>query len=238
MAIELRLPNITGETPEAQLAQIKSFLYSTIEQLNYALTVTEKETTTLTKKVEKAVDASSREKKAESTFNDIKNLIIKNADIVEAYREELQREYNGIYVAKSEMGTYEENIRSSITEGPEGINVRIDSVQSIANEVNNAVKDTEGYIKIGIIGKKDTGDDLIGIKIGQNLTDSNRKVFAQYTAEGTTLYNPSGQTTVEITDGKTKLTGTLAIEGSAPCLFIGGYSLMPLNGLGLFWEGE
>ncbi len=236
MAIELRLPNITGETPEAQLAQIKNFLYSTIEQLNYALTVTDKATATLTQKVEKAVDTSSPEKKAESTFNEIKNMIIKDADIVSAYKEEITKEYDGKYVAISDMGTYEENIKSSITEGPDGINVQLESLKEITTGLDtDAVRKSEGYIKIGKIDEKD-GTDVYGVEIGQNLTGDdvkNKKVFSRYTADGTTLYNSNGVATIVIAAGKTKFSGNVTVDE----LTIDNFSLNKSNGLGLYWEG-
>ena len=234
MAMELRLPNITGETPEAQLAQIKSFLYSTIEQLNYALTVTDKATATLTQKVEKAVDTSSPEKKAESTFNEIKNMIIKDADIVSSYKEEITKEYDGKYVAIGKLGTYEENIRSSITEGPDGINVQLKSLKEITDTLrNDAVRQSEGYIKIGKIDEKD-GTDVYGVEIGQNLSsDSDRKLFSRYTADGTTLYNSNGIETIVIAAGKTKFSGNVTVDE----LTIDNFSLNKSNGLGLYWEG-
>ena len=37
MSVEIRLPNITGDSTPAQLAQIKSYLYQMVGQLNYAL---------------------------------------------------------------------------------------------------------------------------------------------------------------------------------------------------------
>lgn len=234
MAMELRLPNITGETPEAQLAQIKSFLYSTIEQLNYALTVTDKATATLTQKVEKAVDTSSPEKKAESTFNEIKNMIIKDADIIKAYREELSREYDEKYVAVGAFGDYKEEAKASITENAEGINLQLKSLKEIKDTLrNDAVRQSEGYIKIGKIGEKD-GFDVYGVEIGQNLSsDSDRKLFSRYTADGTTLYNSNGIETIVIAAGKTKFSGNVTVDE----LTIDNFSLNKSNGLGLYWEG-
>ena len=37
MSLELRLPNITANTDAGKLIQIQSYLYQTVQQLNYAL---------------------------------------------------------------------------------------------------------------------------------------------------------------------------------------------------------
>ena len=37
MSVKIRYPNITGGSEREQLAQIKSFLYQLVDQLNYAL---------------------------------------------------------------------------------------------------------------------------------------------------------------------------------------------------------
>lgn len=38
----LRLPNITGETPEKQLTQLKSYIFQLVQDLNYALSELER----------------------------------------------------------------------------------------------------------------------------------------------------------------------------------------------------
>lgn len=37
MTPKLRYPNITGRTPEEQIAQLKSYLYQLIDELNFVL---------------------------------------------------------------------------------------------------------------------------------------------------------------------------------------------------------
>lgn len=39
--IQIRLPNITGKTPEEQLKQIQSYLFQLVGELNWALSVIE-----------------------------------------------------------------------------------------------------------------------------------------------------------------------------------------------------
>lgn len=37
MTPQIRYPNITGRTPEEQIAQLKSYLHQLVDQLNYML---------------------------------------------------------------------------------------------------------------------------------------------------------------------------------------------------------
>lgn len=37
MTPQIRYPKITGRTPEEQIAQLKSYLYQLVDQLNYML---------------------------------------------------------------------------------------------------------------------------------------------------------------------------------------------------------
>lgn len=40
MTPQIRYPNITGKTPEEQIAQLKSYLHQLVDQLNYLLSET------------------------------------------------------------------------------------------------------------------------------------------------------------------------------------------------------
>ena len=236
--MELRLPNITGATVEERLQQLQSYLYSTIEQLNWAFSVVEKEYDSVKQDVETVVADYKTPEKAEKTFSEIKDLIIKSADIVESYREEMKRDYDERYVAQSDIGTYVKEGTTAIIEGPEGIGVRLQSVEKLTNENKEAIAKNEGYIQIGKIGENADGD-IIGVLIKDGAKDGS--VFARYTADGTILYNEAAKETIKISDGRTKLTGRVEIKNAPErqaSLGVGGYVLDPTYGIGLYWGGE
>ena len=85
MSINIRLPNITENTERGQLLQVKSYLYQLVEQLNLALTDVERVASSAVTTA-KASSAASAEKDSQATFNSIKALIIKSADIWHPYR--------------------------------------------------------------------------------------------------------------------------------------------------------
>ena len=82
-----RYPNITGLSEQEQLRQLKSYLYQLVEQLNNteALTVT-----TAQKPADSAVTAKDSGSAA-AGFGALKSLIIKSADIVDAYSEQIEK---------------------------------------------------------------------------------------------------------------------------------------------------
>lgn len=48
---DIRYPNITGRTPEEQITQLKGYLYSLAEQLNFQLRTLERENEELRNKL-------------------------------------------------------------------------------------------------------------------------------------------------------------------------------------------
>ena len=92
MGIDIRLPNITATTEAGQLSQMRSYLYQFAEQLQWALNTLDKGTSAEEIELKNAVGEvveKTEEAKAQDAFNSIKDLIIKSADIVEAYYEEI-----------------------------------------------------------------------------------------------------------------------------------------------------
>jgi hypothetical protein len=67
------------------------------------------------------VIAQAREESAETTFNSLKALIIKSADIVNAYYEEINTRLSGVYVAESDFGTYVEETDLKISRSSKDI---------------------------------------------------------------------------------------------------------------------
>jgi hypothetical protein len=114
MGIEIRLPNITGVSEKEQLLQLKSYLYQLSEQLQYAFdninTTGGSGNGYVVKEAPRGFTASSGGSgvNAEATFAAIKSLIIKSADIVNAYYDEINKKLEGAYVAQSDFGVFVE----------------------------------------------------------------------------------------------------------------------------------
>ena len=87
--MNIRFPNITGNTEAEQLVQVKSYLHQLVEQLNWALSAIESGAGT---GATTASNTGSSGSEADATsFNDMKALIIKTAETVNYYYEKVTK---------------------------------------------------------------------------------------------------------------------------------------------------
>ena len=158
MAVELRLPSISGSDRE-QLSQIRSYLYQIIPQLEFAInninsSGSAAQTSIVASRIpSKPISGES----AQSSFNAIKSLIIKSADIVNAYYEEINKKLAGVYVAQSDFGTYTEETAQTITENSTAIERAFTNIQTIDTDIQGVFADVEA------VGTKLSGE-VSGIK--------------------------------------------------------------------------
>ena len=238
MSVELRLPNINSETPEGQLSQIRSYLYQFAEELNWALNTlsTAEESKEVIQTTSEAT--ASRESKAQDTFDDIKSLIIKSADIVNAYYEKIDSmlSISGKYVAESEFGDYINETKQEIRGTSEYIEQNFYSKETIDGMLD-ALRETSGYIRTGFVGTTLTdppNDTEIGIEIGNFSTDEPQR-FARYTAAGIELFDGSKSNTPVVTISQKKIRISSAEFTSE--VKMGKYKIELNKGIAFRWEG-
>jgi hypothetical protein len=203
----IRYPNITGKNDAQKLDQMKSYLHQLADELNYQLDKTGNIGSGYSSSTVNAGTVAKPVKKddAISNFNEIKGLIIKSADIVDAYSEEISKTLNGQYVAVSDFGKYKKETQAQITESSDKIEVTLKKQEEIETNLNDpesefrreisseiqqtadsinlkVVNDTEGKMA-GIqltVGEKDSGQiDMTGLVTFSNLE----------TADGVTKIN-------------------------------------------------
>lgn len=117
MSFDIRAPKIDASDPMRQLAQVKSFLIQLVEQLNIALRTLEGGAAT------PKAETSAKKEATPTTpiaFGEIKALIIKSSDIIEAYYEKMSSKIentlsNGI-TAHNEAAQAHADIRELIAE--------------------------------------------------------------------------------------------------------------------------
>ena len=212
MSIDLRIPNITGNEKE-QLTQIRSYLIQLIPQLQWALNnvnaseVSDDVVRQLSQRIASASSSVSggSSGNAEITFAKLKPLIIKSADIVQAYYEEINKRLQGIYVAESDFGTFvqqtelnmkatsekvdlnftntqaiigatEEKFESDFNKLTESIDGKINDVNGQIDDVNDAIEDTNEAI-----GTVNTRIDETNVAIGTvntRIDETNEKIIA------------------------------------------------------------
>ena len=237
--IQVRLPNITAPTDAGQIAQMRSYLYQLAEQLNWALSNVSEETPSPSPKMP-SQSITEGEKKAQDNFNEVKALIIKSADIVNAYYEEIDTllKKSGEYTASSDFGEYKERIDTALYADETGIVYKIDKVESIADEVGQRRREQDAYIKMGIVGT--TLDDVAandapGIELGDFRSETNRQRFARFTPYGLELFGSDTDNAVAYIKQDRLFISTAEITKE---LKIGGYTFKSTNGLAICWEGS
>jgi hypothetical protein len=168
MGIEIRLPQITGATEREQLQQLKSYIYQLREQLQWAF---ENISTTggagngqyvVSQSPIFTRPSGGSSSNAEVTFNEIKSLIIKSADIVDAYYEEISNRLEGLYVAQSDFGVYVERTSQRIDETSVDITRSFENTQVIIRDTVDVAR-AEASAEI-IAAKSEVSDEINGAK--------------------------------------------------------------------------
>lgn len=239
MSIDIRLPNITATDEAGQLTQMRSYLYQFAEQLQWALNTLEKGTSAEGVELKNAVGEvveMTEEAKAQDTFNSIKDLIIKSADIVNSYYDEINNLINlsGEYVASSEYGEYKQETNNRIDATDRYIQQNLYNKETI----DSMVLENRGYIRYGTVGTTiDGGNDYAtGIVVGDftSLNENEHITFARYTSAGVELFDGTTSTIPRVIISKYKITITSAeFNGYVK---MGKYKLDLSRGIAFKWE--
>ena len=214
MGFNIRIPNITASDPKEQIKQVHSYLFQVVEQLNWALNNIET-TIDATKKVDNIpTESNAQEDDSINTFNGIKGLIIKSADIVNAYYEEIDNllKLSGNYVAEASFpggsATFVQNTNNTLNANSESITNFLTNQQQILSDIeviNNQIIDVNSYIKSGLLFTDDDGVPIYGLEVGQKTEKDGVEVFNQYarfTANKLSFFDSNGYEAAYISDKK------------------------------------
>lgn len=256
MSIDIRLPNITGNTEAEQLAQVKSYLYQMVGQLNYALSTIETGTGVVDVRGNPVSVSTQQKEDPASTFNSIKALIIKSADIVTAYYDEIVKRLEGVYVAEASfpdgIAAYIQKTSNDVIANSQYISQMYTNIQTILSDVDDIKNDqikVKAHIKTGLLyyvgedGKEydselENGTPVYGVEVGQIVTDENEtelfNKFARFTSNRLSFYDQNNNEVAYISDYKLFITNA-EITGS---LKLGGFLIDTTRGFTIRWEGR
>lgn len=238
MSFNIRIPNITASNTQEQIRQVHSYLYQVVEQLNWALNTIGEAQSGNTSNV--VVNSSSNEispKEAENTFNSIKALIIKSADIVKAYEETIKQDFNGEYFADSDFGSYLEQTSRSIEENSKGVYEVYTNVQTITDKVDvieEDIRTTNAYINRGLLGHDNNGNAIYGVEVGETTQDGAYLKYARFIADRLSFFDKYDNEVAYIGNGCLYILGTSRFIGD---VFFGGYKADTSDGLAFTWIG-
>ena len=243
MSSEIRFPNITAVDNAGKLLQVQSYLHQLVQQLNFALQEVDGKVITAVEMALPTASQVSAEEQARSSFNAIKSLIIKSADIVNAYYDEISKKLEGIYVAESDFGVYAEATQALITANANAIEQRYANLQQIITDLDVRVSEisTSAYIRSGLLGYYDSGENegapIYGVEVGQTTEKDGETTFdrfARFTANRLSFYDSNDYEVAYISDYKLVITNA-EIKGS---LKLGGYEIDTTDGLAFNWVGR
>jgi len=240
---DLRYPNINGKTEAEQLVQVRSYLHQLVDQLNWALgSVESYQGGNTSAPVVYKQGGSATPQEAENTFNSIKALIIKSADIVKAYEETITSNFKGKYFADSDFGTYVEETSRSVVENSKYVTETYKSVQTITNADGTGSLDilaknvhtTNDYIKRGRLDDGKNGDAIYGIEVGETNTDGKFTKYARFTADRLSFFDINDEEVAYIGAGCLYVNGKAVFLGE---IQLGKYKTDSSDGLAFTWIG-
>lgn len=204
----IRYPNIIGKNDSQKLEQMRSYLHQLADELNFQLDHTGNLMSGYSSSVNKLADTVAKKNDPVSNFNDIKALIIKSADIVNAYYAEIVKliDEQNLYVAESDFGTFVEETENTLYADGTGLTQQVSSIQMIFDENGNILDERicEGHIKSGILTYDENANAVIGIEIGDGYTDASGNItfqaFARFTAQELVFYDINGNKAAWVSD--------------------------------------
>lgn len=240
MGFDLRYPNITAQDEKGQLVQMKSYLHQLVEQLQWALNDLSSYSHGYVVTAAPKSQASAPTKvDASATFNTIKSLIIKSADIVEAYYDKISDRLEGLYVAESDFGTFTEQTSQDILQTSTEIESLYANIQTILTDIESieyTLIETNAHIKSGLLYYDEDEIPIYGLEIGQRNTVDGVDVFnkyARFTADRLSFYDQNDIEVAYVSDYKLHITNA-EIRNS---LKVGGFKCNTTKGLAVKWEG-
>lgn len=239
MSIQIPMPNITAGDDARRLRQIQGYLYRMAGQLQWAFDTLERtgsvSGTVITR------PQTPRKSDPKSTFGEIKNLILKSAEIVESYSQEITRRLEGVYVAQSEFGSFREETALVLEEGSQSIRQLYTNLQEITGTVESlydSALSTNAYLKSGLLESRADGTAVYGLEIGQTNSVGGETVFdkfARFTADRLSFFDSNDVEVAYISDYKlyitnAEITGSLWLSGRFKICYNGGLAFQWIGG--------
>lgn len=166
------------------------YLYRVTEQLNLALSNLSAENFASDSPARQVLSggmSGEQKETLERGLGNLKSLIIKTADAVQAEQAALELRLQSTYVALSDFGDYQEEIDTRLTATAARIEQALsyyaelsDSLHGVSEDFEAYRVDVQGYIRQGVIGY-DGAVPIIGIAMGRDL----RVTGAKETVDGT-----------------------------------------------------
>lgn len=165
--IYIDLPTISQGTTEQQLAEIRSYIYKSNEQMN--ATLANLTVDKIWEQTANALSASGNSKgetdKLVSQYQKVRDLIIKTADVVIQTDEQMKMAMSGSFLAKSQFGEYLLNTSVKIDGTSTGFTQLYTYSSQLGSDYNNYKVYQQNFIKEGLLDDSE-GIPVYGVEIG------------------------------------------------------------------------
>ena len=242
MSFQIQTPNITADNDREKLQQIQSYLFRMAQQLQWAFnTIETGSVSSYQQTIQQNTKTVKQTEDPTSTFAGLKNLIIKSADIVDAYYQEINSRLEGKYVAQSEYGTYTEETTSNINRNNVRLNQMYTNIREISGTVDELYKntvETSAYLKSGLLYETEEGIPVYGLEIGQTNSVNGSTVFdkfARFASDRLSFFDSNDVEVAYISDYKlyitnAEITGSLWLSGRFKIYYNGGLAFQWIGG--------
>lgn len=222
-------PVFTSGNPEKNIREMQRYLWQFVEQMQIAIGES--------RKIEKELQQYQKEEKQKAkdtpaaAFGRIKDLIIKSADIVEAYRTEITRTLEGEFVAVSTFGTFQERTTAAITETDKNVTQNFKAIQKIETDVaglESGIRQMNAYIRTGFLYEDSDGVSRYGVEIGEQAEKDGVNVFlkfARLTSDRLSFFDQNGIEVAYISDKKLYIISAQVQEIEAKSAYVGELSI-------------
>ena len=234
--ITIEPPSLGEGNTREQLQNIKSYLYRTAQQLSWAFSVLDGKDSHIQAEQPQA-RADAQKESPQQTFAGIRQLIVKSADIVNAYSDIIEKRLEGTYVAQSQFGLFREKTSQHFKADSQSITrlfSKNQQLQTAVDALEHKNQSVSAYLKSGLLQED---GPVYGLEIGQqNLVEGKETFdkFARFTADRLSFFDRSDVEVAYISDYRLYISNAM-VTGSLE--LAGRFRLSYQNGLSFQWIG-
>lgn len=179
-----RYPAITAGDLPGQMVQLKGYLKQLVDQLNQEASASRPAPSS------GGVIGSSKTNQSTgaASFDEIKSLVIKSAEVVSAVGNAVIKRLEGQYVAQSEYGTYTQDTAAAFAASDRQIAALLESVEQISTGLSDLegstleqlarIQATAGEVSIWMQKVKTDGVEKVVTGMGHSFTDEGLRIRA------------------------------------------------------------
>ena len=205
MKTKLMPPQLSG-TPEQQIAAMRDWMFQRVKELDAVVNAGEDNVKVTKDGSGRTVITNGDEAAIRGMASDLKSLILKTANEVEAYADKKVESFSSEYVARSEFGVFQQTVEATMETTAQGVAENYDLIQSVTSDVNtlfDSYEEIRGQVVRGIVQDPEytPGSELhpteyvIGVAIAQDIQISGEADPGDAPDDGHTYYYlNSGQT--------------------------------------------